>query len=346
MDFYKSFLRPMLFKMDPEWVHERALSMAAKGFIKEHTNIDYTALEQEMFGAKFKNPLGLAAGFDKNGIALANWGSAGFGFVELGTVTFFPQDGNPKPRMFRLTEDKALINRLGFNNEGARKVAENIAAVRAEIPYGINIGKSYNAPLEKAAEDYKKSFQTLHGAGNYFTINVSSPNTPGLRSLQDKDKLDEILKVVREIEPTVPLFVKVAPDLELTAIDDVMEVCIANRISGIVATNTTIGREGLTTPTTEGGGLSGKPLRNPSNRILAHIAKNSNGKLWLIGVGGIFSGADLYEKIALGAHLCQVYTGWIYQGPDMVPNCLLELMNLMDHNGFKRLEDLRGSGLS
>ena len=345
MDLYQSLLRPLLFKMDPESVHNIALNMAAKGLIKEHSNIEYTALEQDFFGAKFKNPLGLAAGFDKNGVALAHWGAAGFGFVEIGTVTFHAQEGNPKPRMFRLKEDEALINRLGFNNLGARQVAENIAAVRVEIPFGINIGKSYTAPIEKAAEDYKRSFQTLHGAGHYFTVNVSSPNTPGLRSLQDKEKLSEILKVIREIEPTVPLFVKVAPDLELTAIDDVATVCVENRITGIIATNTTISRDGLRNPITEGGGLSGKPLRSPSNRILAHLATNADRRLLLIGVGGIFTGADIYEKISLGAHLCQVYTGWVFRGPDMVPNCIAELVHLMDQGGFKNLEALRGSGL-
>src|SRR5579862_4389739 len=249
VDLYKSVLRPLLFKVDPETVHEWALTMATKGLMKEHREVEYTALEQEMLGATFKNPLGLAAGFDKNAIALSQWEAQSFGFVEIGTVTYQRQDGNPKPRLFRLPEDQALINRLGFNNIGAQAVAENISASRCEIPFGINIGKSYSTPIENAAEDYKKSFEAFRGLGNYFVVNVSSPNTPGLRTLQEKDKLTEVLKAIRDVAPVVPLFVKVAPDLELTAVDEIIEVAFEMRLTGLIATNTTTSRVGLTTAT-------------------------------------------------------------------------------------------------
>jgi dihydroorotate dehydrogenase len=346
VDFYKTVLRPLLFQMDPETVHEYGLKMARKGLIKEHRNIDYTALEQEFFGAKFKNPLGLAAGFDKNAVAVGQWESAGFGFVEVGTVTFHAQEGNPKPRLFRLPDDQALINRLGFNNTGAAQMVENLAAARCNIPYGINVGKSYITPVENAADDYKMTFETLRGFGNYFTVNVSSPNTPGLRSLQEKDKLTEVLTAVREVAPVVPLFVKIAPDLELTAVDEVIEVAFDMRLTGIIATNTTISRVGLNTPTQEAGGLSGRPLRALSDGILAHLAKALDERMVLIGVGGIFTGEDLFRKISLGAHLCQVYTGWVYGGPNMVVDTLADLVGLMEQRGFKDLKALRGSGLA
>jgi dihydroorotate dehydrogenase len=346
VDLYKSVLRPLLFKVDPETVHEWALGMATKGLIKEHRPVEYTALEQEFLGGTFKNPLGLAAGFDKNAVALGQWEAQGFGFVEIGTVTYQRQDGNPKPRLFRLPDDQALINRLGFNNIGAEAVAQNIANNRCEIPFGINIGKSYTTPIEKAAEDYKKSFEAFRGFGNYFVVNVSSPNTPGLRSLQEKDKLTEVLKAIRDVAPVVPLFVKVAPDLELTAVDDVIEVALEMRLTGLIATNTTTSRAGLATHTHEAGGLSGRPLRRPSEVILAHIARNSEERLMVIGVGGIFNGEDLYRKISLGAHLCQVYTGWVYGGPNMVPDTLAEMVALMEQRGFKDLKALRGTGLT
>lgn len=345
MDLYQSLLRPVLFKFDPETVHDFALSMIAKGFIKEHRGFGYKELEQEFFGVTFKNPLGLAAGFDKNAVALSHWNAAGFGFVEIGTVTLHAQSGNPKPRMFRIPEDQAIVNRLGFNNLGASAVAANISNANTEMPFGINIGKSFITPIEEATEDYKKCWQLLRGRGHYLTINVSSPNTPGLRSLQDKDKLKEIVSALRGIDRITPMFVKVAPDLEFSALDEVVEVALELGLTGIIATNTTIGRDGLSVPFHETGGLSGRPLRPLSNQVLAHLARECGKKLVLIGVGGIFNGEDLYQKIALGAHLCQVYTGWVYGGPDMVPNALDELSHLMTQRGFKKLEDLRGSGL-
>jgi len=345
MDFYKALLRPILFQLDPEKVHDFALDAIARGFIKEHRDITYSQLEQELFGTKFKNPLGLAAGFDKNAVALNHWYAGGFGFVEIGTVTLHAQEGNPKPRMFRLPQDHALINRLGFNNIGARAVAANIDRAATEFPFGINIGKSYVTEIEQAAADYKQCWQILQGRSRYVAVNVSSPNTPGLRSLQEKEKLKEILSALQSIDRITPMFVKVAPDLEFSALDEVIEVAHEMHLTGIIATNTTIGRENLTTQTTEAGGLSGKPLKPLSNQVLAHIAKQANKELILIGVGGIFTGEDLFQKIALGAHLCQVYTGWVYGGPDMVPNVLEDCVHLMEARGFKNIEDLRGSSL-
>lgn len=336
----------MLFALPPETVHEMALKLISKGFIKEHRDLEYTQLEQVLFGVKFKNPLGLAAGFDKNGVAVSQWAAAGFSFFEIGTVTLHGQAGNPKPRMFRLPQDRAIINRLGFNNIGAQAVAANLAQSRSNIPFGINIGKSFITPVEQAAEEYKQCFSVLRGYGSYFTINVSSPNTPGLRTLQEKEKLKEIVGAIRASEISLPLFIKVAPDLELSALDDVIDVALDQHATGIIATNTTIRRDGLTTPINEGGGLSGKPLQALSNQVLAHLGRSCGRQLVLIGVGGIFTGEDLYQKIALGAHLCQVYTGWVYGGPNMVPDCMNELVRLMEARGYKKLEELRGSALA
>jgi dihydroorotate dehydrogenase len=327
-------------------VHNFALTLAEKGLIKEHHDANYAALEQELMGIRFKNPLGLAAGFDKNATALSHWSAAGFGFVEIGTVTYHPQPGNPKPRMFRLSADGALINRLGFNNDGAKAVAQNIANARTELPFGVNIGKSMKTPLENAAQDYTASYQLLSGHGAYVTVNVSSPNTPGLRSLQEKEKLTEIIGAMQEVDRRTPLFVKVAPDLETSALDEVIEVAHDMRVAGLIATNTTIRRDGLTTATTEAGGLSGKPLKELSNLVLSYLYKNCDPDKILIGVGGIFSGADMFEKISLGAHLCQVYTGWVYGGPNMVPQALEELSLLVHREGLHNIAELRGTGLA
>lgn len=346
MDLYNLLWRPLLFTQDPEKVHNLAVKLISRGLIKEHRDITYTVLEQELFGIKFKNPLGLAAGFDKNAEAVPNWAAAGFGFFEIGTVTLQAQEGNPKPRMFRLAEDQAIINRLGFNNVGARAVAEHLAGARSMIPFGINIGKSQITSLEKAAEEYREIWRVLRGFGAYLVVNVSSPNTPGLRSLQEKEKLKEILTAIRDLDPITPLFVKVAPDLEFTALDEVVEVAIEKRVQGLIATNTTLSREGLRAPCREAGGLSGRPLKPLSDKVLGHLAKVSDGRLFLIGVGGIFSGRDIYDKIALGAHLCQVFTGWVYGGPDMVPRALEELAQLVEREGFKNIGELRGAAMA
>jgi len=330
--------------MDPESVHEKAMGLLEKGLVRAPLYQD-PRLEQTFFGVKFPNPLGLAAGFDKNAIALDHWHQLGFGYVECGTITFHAQPGNPKPRMFRVPEEKGLINRLGFNNDGAAALAKRIASSHPQIPLGINLGKSKITELADAAKDYQESFRLLHTFGGYFVVNVSSPNTPGLRTLQDKSALTEILAALREVDATRPMFVKVAPDLELDALDEVLEVALTAKLTGLIATNTTIARDMLRKDPNQTGGLSGKPVREKSNATLVHLGMNAPKEMILIGVGGIMDGADMYEKIRLGAHLCQVYTGWIYGGPGMVPRTLREFVGLMDRDGVKTLDELRGSAI-
>lgn len=341
---YDRLLRPLLFRVDPETVHERALGLIASGLVSA-PGFPHPSLHVEAFGVRFSNPLGLAAGFDKNGVALDQWAGLGFGFVEVGTVTWHPQPGNPKPRLFRLPEDHALINRLGFNNEGARKLALRLQVASAGIPVGINLGKSKVTELEDAPEDYAKSFGALRGLGEYFVINVSSPNTPGLRELQEKAKLAEIVQAIRGVDPRVKLFVKVAPDLGEGALDDILDLALAERLTGLIATNTTLSRDALSHDPNQQGGLSGAPLRKRADEVLAHLARGSQGKLVLIGVGGIMDAQDVYRKIALGAHLTQLYTGWVYGGPAMVPNTLRDLVGLMERDGVRSLGELRGSAL-
>jgi len=344
MGFYEAALRPLLFRMDPESVHDLAFKALERGAVSTKV-YENKLLEQDLFGVRFSNPLGLAAGFDKNARAVDHWHKLGFGSVEVGTITRNGQTGNPKPRLFRLPDDKALINRMGFNNDGAEAVAARLNHSASQIPLGINLGKSKVTPLEQAPEDYQESFRQLKEYGAYFVVNVSSPNTPGLRSLQERGPLSEIFRAIKEVDSTKPLFVKVAPDLELSALDEVVEVALEHGLTGIIATNTTISREGIPenrSNRNEAGGLSGAPVRNKSNEILRHLYRTCGEKMILIGVGGIFTGDDLYEKIALGAHLCQVYTGWIYGGPHMAPSCLERLAERMEDEGIQSLKDLRG----
>ncbi len=342
MSLYESILRPVAFNFDPEWVHEQAMKMIQKGVLRARP-FDDERLHQNFFGATFRNPLGLAAGFDKNGVALNYWGQMGFGFVEMGTVTYYAQPGNDRPRMFRLPEDQGLINRLGFNNQGAQKAAMRIGEATPTVPVGINLGKSKATPIESAALDYQESFRLLHKLGDYFVVNVSSPNTPGLRTLQDKAPLLEIFAALREVDSTRPMFVKVAPDLEWSAIDDVLEVALEANLTGIVATNTTISREGLSRDPAQAGGLSGRPVREKSNAVLKYIAEHCGKDLMLIGVGGIINAEDVLTKIKLGAHLCQVYTGWIYGGPHMLPDIMSDLIGIMDRDGVTHISEYRGA---
>jgi dihydroorotate dehydrogenase len=345
MSLYESVLRPMMFQLDPEAAHETAMRFLRAGVLKAR-HFEYPTLEQTLFGVHFANPLGLAAGFDKNALVLDHWHQLGFGFVECGTVTYHPQPGNDKPRMFRLPQHKAIINRLGFNNEGARAAATRLAEAKPKVPVGVNLGKSKITEVADAAKDYQESFRLLHKFGDYFVVNVSSPNTPGLRSLQEKGPLLEILQALREVDDQRPLFVKVAPDLELSALDDVVDVAKQTKLTGIIATNTTISRVDLPPDArnvSEAGGLSGAPLRTLSNQALRHLYHASGKDMILMGVGGIFNGDDLFEKIALGAHLCQTYTGWVYGGPHMVPDSLKGLVARMAREGIKTLDELRGS---
>ncbi len=344
MGFWESFLRPALFRLDPEMVHEWGIELVASGVVRA-APFSNPRLGQTLCGLRFENPLGLAAGFDKNARCVERWGGLGFGFAEVGTATFHPQPGNDPPRLFRLPADRALINRLGFNNQGASSIAARLAEARPELPIGVNLGKSKSAELRNAAKDYRKSFELLKDRADYFVVNVSSPNTPGLRELQERGPLLEILAGLKNADAQRPLFVKVSPDLGTPALDAVVEVAHEAGIAGLVATNTTTSREHLGRDPGLQGGLSGAPLREPSNQVLAHLSRSCDPTMVLIGVGGIFSGDDLFEKISLGAHLCQVYTGWIYGGPGMVPRALRRLCALLNERGIAGPDELRGSAL-
>ena len=345
MSLYDSVLRPLAFLVDPEKVHEAAMWMLSKGLIRAPLFHD-PSLEQTLFGVKFDNPIGLAAGFDKNAKALNSWHRLGFGFIEAGTITYHAQPGNPKPRLFRLPKDQGLINRMGFNNDGARAVATRLAEAKCKIPLGVNLGKSKVTELADAPKDYQESYRLMHKFGDYFVVNVSSPNTPGLRTLQEKKPLLEIIAAIREVDATKPLFVKVAPDLEWPALDEVIEVAQEAKLTGLIATNTTISRDGLVGDPGQAGGLSGAPVRKKSNEALCHLYRSCDRSMILMGVGGIFSGEDAYEKIRLGAHLCQIYTGWVYGGPTMIPAANQQLVSLMKRDGVKSLAELRGSAYS
>ncbi len=290
-------------------------------------------LEKTVFGLRFKNPVGLGAGFDKNALYLNELESLGFGFVEIGTVTPLPQEGNEKPRLFRLPVDKALINRMGFNNQGVKAVIERLREWKlktgpsssAKMIVGGNIGKNKNTPNEEAWRDYETCFIALFDYVDYFVVNVSSPNTPGLRALQEKDALRKILSHLQAINKThsapKPLLLKISPDLEKTQLDDIIELATELNLDGLVATNTTISREGLISSETEkigAGGLSGKPIKSRSDEVIHYIHSKTGGKIPIIGSGGIFTAGDAKEKMIAGADLVQVWTGFIYEGPAIV----------------------------
>jgi dihydroorotate dehydrogenase len=313
---YSRVLRPVLFRLgggDPEVAHDRTLA-ALRRLPTIPLLHKYFGAEQPrtVFGVRFPNPVGLAAGMDKDGSALRAWPSLGFGFVEVGTVTRHPQPGNPRPRLFRLPDSEALINRMGFNNAGAAALAANLAALGPlRTPLGISIGKSKITPVDQAVDDYLFSLRTLAPHADYIAINVSSPNTPGLRALQDRAALDALLTELRAAA-TVPLLVKVAPDLTDDALLELLEVCAAHRIDGIIATNTTIAHDG------EPGGLSGRPLATRAREVVAFITKHTNANLPIIGVGGILTPDDALRMLDAGATLIQLYTGLIYRGPALV----------------------------
>ena len=330
---YQRFLRPILFKMDPENAHH--LAIATLGTISRYPSIlrflhdpGSNSLEKEVFGLHFPNPVGLAAGFDKNGVARPCWEALGFGFVEVGTITAKPQPGNPRPRIFRIPELEALVNRLGFNNEGATAVGERLGALRnsqrwPKIPVGINFGKSKIVPLEKAAGDYVESFRKLKMLGDYFVLNVSSPNTPGLRKLQEASLIRELFGQIQAENPGKPLLVKIAPDLTFEQIEEILTLASEHRLAGIVATNTTIDHQMVPTAKKQEGGLSGKPLNRRSLEILRHIRRVSS--LPVISVGGIMSAEDAKARFDAGAELIQLYTGFIYRGPGFLRDIIASL---------------------
>ena len=373
MDIYKAVIRPFLFtlvKTDPEWLHGQSIHVLdwlsttsysqrnswLNSYLKNHLCLYDTRLEQNLSGVNFSNPVGLAAGFDKDGVGAAIWPSFGFGFAELGTVTYHGQPGNPRPRLFRLPRDQAVINRMGFNNSGAAAMATRLQPFYQEkpwsIPIGVNLGKSKVTPLEAAATDYLASFRLLKDLGDYFVVNVSSPNTPGLRSLQDAAMLSQILEVLQqENTANKPLFVKIAPDLEWEAIADIINLAKTYQLAGLIATNTTISREGLKTqiidktgktPQEEAGGLSGAPLRQRSTEVIRFIYQQTQGEIPIIGVGGIFTAEDAWEKITAGASLIQTYTGWIYEGPMMVRHILTGLLTKLEEHGLTSISDAVG----
>jgi dihydroorotate dehydrogenase len=384
LDIYQFGLRPLLFslfKADAEWLHNRTLQIleladrtqsnpATSRILdqfQQSFRLQDSRLEQSLWGLNFQNPVGLAAGFDKNGVAANIWTKFGFGFAELGTVTWQPQPGNPQPRLFRLTDDSAALNRMGFNNLGAQAMASRFQAAYnkrkldhsypspdSPFPLGINLGKSKVTPLDQASIDYLESFKLLVDWGDYFVVNVSSPNTPGLRSLQDADQLSTILDLLQQQNQGIkPILVKIAPDLEWEAIASILDLAKTYHLAGIIATNTTIRRDGLKTqilPQTgkpiseEPGGISGLPVQERSTEVIRFIWQQTAGKLPIIGVGGIFTADDAWEKIAAGATLIQVYTGWVYEGPWMVRRILQGLVNKLEENGFNSISEAVGSG--
>lgn len=358
--FYRWMIRPILFKWykDPEDAHEAVLALLSfvgnrkwlAKLVAQCATFEDPALEQEIFGLKFRNPVGLAAGFDKNGIALRGLQSLGFGFIEAGTVTRFEQPGNPRPRIFRLPKDEAIINRMGFPNNGADTVSWQLRRTDGpDIPFGISIGKSKNTPLEMAAMDYCYSFRQLFLCGDYFVVNVSSPNTPGLRKLQEKEFLKDIIiilkkenEILAELTKQSPkkILVKIAPDLSLGEIDDVLEVCFDCGIDGIIAVNTTITRDGLTAPTTEEGGLSGKPLWPKALATALYLSLKVKRTIPIIGVGGISNAAQAYEILRY-ADLIQIYSSLVYQGPAIVHQINEGLTDLMFRDGVKHISEIR-----
>ncbi len=324
VSFYKNFLRPLLFCVDPETVHHWAMdAMASSGqFLQNFAPKPDPRLERKVFGVRFPNPVGLAAGFDKNAVALPAWAALGFGFAEVGTITARAQPGNPKPRIFRVPESGALINRLGFNNEGADAIAVRLRQLQASghwphIPVGINLGKSKVTPIAEATSDYLLSFERLHHLGDYFVLNISSPNTPGLRSLQDRGALDELVGTIqRRNTDRRPILVKIAPDLEWSAIEEIIALTEEHELAGLIATNTTVDHSLIPIHRHQQGGLSGRPLRARSTEIVKFITART--QLPVIAVGGIFSADDALEKFDAGAALIQIYTGFIYEGPALV----------------------------
>jgi dihydroorotate dehydrogenase len=339
---YKLLVRPMLFLFSSEKAHYLALGLLqfvlkipfVKSIFKKLYVPKGQHLEKEVFGLKFKNPVGLAAGFDKNAAYYNELVYLGFGFIEVGTVTPQPQDGNPKPRLFRLKKDEALINRMGFNNDGLALMIANLKAKKTDLIIGGNIGKNKNTPNENAADDYIACFKGLHDFVDYFVVNVSSPNTPNLRALQEKEPLTKLLTTLRTLNDTYfkpkPILLKIAPDLTEEQLDDIVEIVQSTGISGIVATNTTIERSGLKSSQSEiegigNGGLSGKPLKDKSTAVIRYIVQKSGGKIPIIAVGGIFTAQDAQDKLDAGAALVQVYSGFIYEGPELAKNICARL---------------------
>ncbi|RNL95036.1 quinone-dependent dihydroorotate dehydrogenase [Sinomicrobium pectinilyticum] len=327
---YKSLIRPVLFQFDPEKVHHFTFAFikavnkipGMRALLKSIYTVNDPSLEREVFGLKFKNPVGLAAGFDKDARLFNELSGFGFGFIEIGTLTPKPQPGNPRRRLFRLRADTAIVNRMGFNNGGVEEAVKCLRKNKGVL-VGGNIGKNKVTPNEDAAEDYRICFEALYDYVDYFVVNVSSPNTPNLRALQDKEPLKKLLSSLQDhkLQATgkKPVLLKIAPDLTEGQLRDIVHIVEETGIAGVIATNTTISREGLRSPEKEEvGGLSGKPLKDRSTEVIRFLNRESKGSFPIIGVGGIHSPGDALEKLEAGASLVQVYTGFIYEGPGLV----------------------------
>ncbi|MEQ8687235.1 MAG: quinone-dependent dihydroorotate dehydrogenase [Imperialibacter sp.] len=339
---YKALIKPLFFLLSPEKAHYLAMDLLSfackmpggKWLLSTLFRYKRPSLEKEVFGIKFPNPVGLAAGFDKDAWWIDSLDALGFGFIEIGTLTPKAQEGNPKPRLFRLPEDESLINRMGFNNQGVDAAVARLRQRKSKVIVGGNIGKNKVTPNEKAVDDYAINFLKLFDVVDYFVVNVSSPNTPNLRALQEKEPLKELLSGLQTMNlakpAPKPILLKIAPDLTNSQLDDVVEIVTETGIAGIIATNTTISREGLITDQQKvkqigAGGLSGKVLKERSTEVIRYLHTKTNGGIPIIGVGGISTAADAKEKLDAGASLVQVYSAFIYEGPAIVKNILKQL---------------------
>ena len=336
---YKQLIRPILFKCDPEKAHNLTFGLLKFGGCLPGVSalqrklfvVNDSRLEREVFGIKFKNPVGLAAGLDKDAVVYKELSNLGFGFIEIGTVTPKAQAGNPKKRLFRLIQDGGIINRMGFNNKGVEEAIKNLKKNNGQVLIGGNIGKNKITENENATSDYSICFNALFDYVDYFVVNVSSPNTPNLRALQDKEPLTQLLVTLQSLNSqkskAKPILLKIAPDLTNEQLLDIISIVKESGIAGVIATNTTISRDGLSSPNkVETGGLSGKPLTKRSTEVIRFLHKESNGAFPIIGVGGIHSVAEAMEKFEAGAALIQLYTGFIYEGPQLIKDINLELL--------------------
>ena len=332
---YKLLVRPLLFSFDPEWVHYFTLNALrllnkipfSSWLFRKIYSYQNSSLEKELFGIKFKNPVGLAAGFDKNGKYIKEMSNLGFGFIEIGTITPKPQPGNPKKRLFRVQNDLAIINRLGINNDGNILCAERLKKNNSDVVIGGNIGKNTTTSNEKADTDYIQNFKILHQYVDYFVLNVSCPNVSNFTKLQDVEFLKKLIPQLKKINSTKPkkkpILIKISPDLNQDQLDETIDLILSENLDGIIATNTTTSRNNLKTNKSKiekigNGGLSGEPLKNKSTEVIRYISKKTNGNLPIIGVGGIMNSKDALDKIEAGADLIQLYTGFIYEGPSIV----------------------------
>ncbi|MBD1372230.1 quinone-dependent dihydroorotate dehydrogenase [Hazenella sp. IB182357] len=354
-------LRKALFSMNPETIHHLTINSLKtlqktkyiERLYRQKWTVHHEKLSQHTLGLSFLNPVGLAAGFDKHAEVYPALASFGFGFIEVGTLTPRPQAGNPTPRLFRLPADQALINRMGFNNHGVESALRSFASLpRPTAPIGINLGKNKDTPNDLASDDYTYSLKKLYAYGDYFVINISSPNTKGLRDLQHIDALKKLLDTIIHTRAILqdkhrvkkPILLKIAPDLSDEQLQDVIHTSLQIGIDGIIATNTTLARNQLRSSNqTQSGGLSGKPLADPSTDIIRKVYQIIQGRIPIIGVGGIFTGADAYEKFKAGANLIQVYTGMIYHGPAIAKKINMELLTLLEQDSINHIGDIIGS---